>query len=115
GADAVMIGRGAQGRPWIAAAIDRVLAGGEAAEPELETRLGIVLDHFRDSLAFYGDRLGLRVFRKHLARYVEEAPCPASSEARRQAKSQLCRLESPARVEADLTRLWLGQELREAA
>ena len=115
GADAVMIGRGAQGRPWIAAAIDRALAGGYVTEPDPDPRLDIVLDHFRESLAFYGDALGLRVFRKHLARYVEEAPWPASPEARRQAKSQLCRLERPVEIENALARLWLGQELLEAA
>lgn len=116
GADAVMIGRGAQGRPWIAAGIERSLSdGGEIIEPDAEARLDIVLDHFRDSLAFYGDALGLRVFRKHLARYVEQAPWPALPEARRQAKARLCQLERPIEVEEALAVLWLRQELREAA
>ncbi|HLG90303.1 MAG TPA: tRNA dihydrouridine synthase DusB [Alphaproteobacteria bacterium] len=114
-ADAVMIGRGAQGRPWIAAAIDRALAGGDVVEPDPDLRLGIALDHFRESLAFYGDALGLRVFRKHLGRYVEEAPWPAAPDARRHAKARLCRLERPAEVEAALARLWLDEELCEAA
>lgn len=114
-ADAVMIGRGAQGRPWIAAALDRALAGGDISEPDADERLGIALDHFRDSLAFYGDALGLRVFRKHLGRYIEDAPWPASPEARRQAKARLCRLEKPADVEGALACLWLDPELREAA
>ena len=109
GADAVMIGRGAYGRPWVAAAIDAALAGGEAAaEADSDERLGIVLDHFRDSLEFYGDRLGLKVFRKHLGWYIERAPWPETPEARRAAKSRLCRLESAAEVEAALTGLWLA-------
>jgi len=59
GADAIMIGRGAYGRPWIAAAIDKALAsGGPIAEPDLAERLDIALDHFADSLRFYGDLLG---------------------------------------------------------
>ncbi len=116
GADAVMIGRGAYGRPWIAAAIDRALASGEAmAEPGLAERLAIVLDHFADSLRFYGDTLGLKVFRKHLGWYIENAPWHASAEARRAAKSQLCRLELPAGVEAALTELWSGDRLSAAA
>lgn len=105
-ADAVMVGRGVYGRPWITAQIESELAGRPFKEPDAETRLAIALDHFRDSLAFYGDRLGLKIFRKHLAAYVEQAPWPASAETRRAARSQLCRLEEPGGVEAGLTALW---------
>ena len=109
GADAVMIGRGAYGRPWIAAAIDRALAANDdAEEPGLAERLAIVLDHLADSLRFYGDALGLKIFRKHLAWYVEQAPYPATPEARRAARSVLCRMESANGVEAALGRLWLA-------
>ena len=107
GADAVMVGRGACGRPWIAAEIDRALqTGDEAREPGLAARLGIVLDHFRDSLRFYGDALGVKIFRKHLAWYVEQTPRPLNTEALRAAKSRLCRLTDPREVEAGLTQLW---------
>ncbi|MBM3483933.1 MAG: tRNA dihydrouridine synthase DusB [Alphaproteobacteria bacterium] len=107
GADAVMIGRGAYGRPWIAAAIGDVLeTGAELAEPDLDIRLAIVLEHFADSLRFYGDALGLKVFRKHLGWYVENAPWPEVPAARREAKSRLCRLERARDVEAALIGLW---------
>jgi tRNA-dihydrouridine synthase B len=107
GADAVMIGRAACGRPWLAAEIDRALqTGGETHEPGPAARLGIALDHLRDSLRFYGDRLGVRIFRKHLAWYVERAPWPSGAEARRAAKSALCRLTNPLEVETALTQLW---------
>jgi len=100
GADAIMIGRGAYGRPWIASTWN---------EPPLETRLAIALDHFADTLAFYGDTLGLRVFRKHLGWYVERV-------AGREAKSRLCRLTTPREVERALIELF-GQvfALRQAA
>jgi nifR3 family TIM-barrel protein len=106
GADGVMVGRGVYGRPWIAAQITAELSGGAFTAPDAEERLEIALDHFRDSLTFYGDRLGLRIFRKHLAAYVEQAPWPASPEARRQARSTLCRLDDPAAVERGLAALW---------
>ncbi len=110
-----MIGRGAYGRPWIAASIDRALdEAGNAAEPNLSARLGIVLDHLADSLEFYGDALGLKIFRKHLGWYVEHAPWPANADDRRAAKSALCRLESPHEVERALTHLW-SDEMRQAA
>jgi nifR3 family TIM-barrel protein len=106
-ADAVMIGRGAYGRPWIARAIDNALAANDdIAEPECEGRLAIVLGHLSDSLAFYGETLGLRMFKKHLGWYVENAPWPACPAARRAAKSQLCRLETAHQVEAQLSELW---------
>lgn len=115
GADAVMVGRGVVGKPWIAAQIEAGLDGRAFKVPALEERLHIVLDHFRDSLRFYGDRLGLRIFRKHLAAYVEEAPQPASAEARRAARSRLCRLEAPADVERELESLWRDPDRRLAA
>jgi nifR3 family TIM-barrel protein len=115
GADAVMVGRGVYGRPWIAAEIDATLEGRNFRAPDADARLGIALDHFRDSLAFYGDRLGLKIFRKHLAAYVEEAPWPASAEERRRARSRLCRLEEAAAVERGLEELWRSHEPRLAA
>jgi nifR3 family TIM-barrel protein len=111
GADAVMVGRGVYGRPWIVSAIEAALAGrAEVEEPDVETRLAIVLAHLAETLAFYGERLGLRIFRKHLGWYVQQAPWPADAEVRRAAKSALCRLESASEVERGLTRLWREAE-----
>ena len=116
GADAIMIGRGAYGRPWIAAALDKALSEGRAlVEPSLATRFGIVLEHFRDSLKFHGDLHGVRIFRKHLGWYVERAPYPLSAALRRAAKSRLCRLTSPREIESELVALWSGAECALAA
>ena len=115
GADGVMVGRGVYGRPWIAAQLEAELAGRTFAEPDAEVRLAIALDHFRDALRFYGDRLGLKVFRKHLASYIEQAPWPASVQDRRAARGVLCRLETPGDVERGLTGLWIDPERRLAA
>ena len=106
GADGVMIGRGGYGRPWIAAQIEAELAGAPFTAPDADQRLALVLGHFRASLAFYGDGLGLKMFRKHLASYVEAAPWPCDPQARREARAALCRLESPLEVERGLTALW---------
>jgi nifR3 family TIM-barrel protein len=107
GADGVMIGRGVYGRPWIATAIEAALDGRAFVEPDADERLAIALTHFRRSLEFYGDRQGLKMFRKHLASYIEAAPWPETPEARRMARATLCRLEDPAAVERELTQLWL--------
>jgi tRNA-dihydrouridine synthase B len=115
GADAVMIGRGAYGRPWIAREIDAALDGRLEASPGQQARLEIALDHLAETLAFYGDRIGLKIFRKHLGWYIEGAPSPTGPEARRAAKSQLCRVDQPAEVEAGLIALWSGDQDRLAA
>jgi nifR3 family TIM-barrel protein len=101
GADAVMIGRGAVGRPWIAAEI----AGHAGAAPR-EGLPAIVLDHFERSLAFYDSALGLRMFRKHLAAYAEQAPWRAKDEPGKEARGRLCRLETPEAVRDAVVGLW---------
>jgi tRNA-dihydrouridine synthase B len=107
GADAVMIGRGAYGRPWIAAELDRVLyTDAQMSEPDVAIRLGIALEHFTDTLRFYGDALGLKIFRKHLGWYVEQALCPADPAQRRATKARLCQIDNANDVESALAALW---------
>jgi len=116
GADAIMIGRGAYGRPWFATALDKALSDACAMiEPDLAMRLGIVLEHFRDSLLFHGDLHGVKIFRKHLGWYVEHAPFPPSAALRREAKSRLCRLTSPREIESELIALWSSAQSALAA
>jgi nifR3 family TIM-barrel protein len=107
GADAVMIGRGSYGRPWIASAIqDALSANSEMSEPDIASRLGIALAHFSDTLRFYGDALGLKIFRKHLGWYVEQALCPGDPALRRAAKARLCQIDNAKAVESALAALW---------
>ena len=114
-ADAVMIGRGALGRPWIAATIEAALEERFGSEPGPDERTAIVLDHLAASMAFYGEGLGLRMFRKHLAAYIDWAPWPSSSGMRRDARAGLCRLESAVEIEAGLRGLWGSASQRLAA
>jgi len=107
GADGVMLGRGVYGRPWLAAHLERALADGTVLdEPGREARLAIVIEHLQASAAFYGLPLGLKMFRKHLGWYIEQAPWPADPLDRRAAKARLCRLDDPTGVERALTDLW---------
>lgn len=115
GADAVMIGRGLYGRPWAPALIEAGLNGTEADEPDAAARFEIVLEHLKESLAFYGDNLGLKMFRKHLGWYAEGGPAPADAADRRAAKARLCRLETAAEVERALGELWSRDSSRLAA
>ncbi|WP_438989924.1 tRNA dihydrouridine synthase DusB [Lentibacter sp.] len=77
GADGVMIGRGAQGRPWILQQIAHELCG--AAAPTIPTEgefCYMVLSHYEAMLMFYGSDLGLRGARKHLGWYMDVANTP---------------------------------------
>lgn len=79
GASGVMVGRGAQGRPWRLSQI----AAGLAGEPEPETPEGgaladIVDRHYVSLLSFYGRDLGVRVSRKHLGWYMDDAGTPVA-------------------------------------
>lgn len=74
GADGVMVGRGAQGRPWKLAQISAALFGGRPIEvPTGSELVEMVRKHYEEMLSFYGVGLGNRVARKHLGWYMDEA------------------------------------------
>jgi len=74
GADGVMIGRGAQGKPWFLAQVAHFLETGERlAAPSWKEQGQIVRSHYSDMLTHYGVELGARSARKHLVWYLEEA------------------------------------------
>ncbi|MEY8834419.1 tRNA dihydrouridine synthase DusB [Phaeobacter italicus] len=78
GADGVMIGRGAQGKPWLLAQVAHDIWGSEAPQiPTGADLVRLVSDHYEAMLAFYGLDLGIRVARKHLGWYMDEAATPA--------------------------------------
>ncbi len=82
GADGVMIGRGAQGRPWLLAEVAHALYGTTAPErPSGAAFAEMVMVHYEETLRFYGDLLGLRVARKHLGWFMDTAG--TSTDARR--------------------------------
>ncbi len=75
GADAVMVGRAAQGRPWIFREIDHFLRTGELLPaPEIAEVRRLMANHLRAHYAFYGDYLGVRTARKHIGWYVRDLP-----------------------------------------
>ncbi len=72
GADAVMIGRAAQGRPWIFREIQHYLdTGTHMLPPTVDEIHQVMLEHLHDLYAFYGDLTGMRVARKHISWYTK--------------------------------------------
>jgi tRNA-dihydrouridine synthase B len=74
GADGVMIGRAAQGRPWIFREIAALLDGRAATSPSLQEVRDIMLAHLRDLYEFYGPEPGVRIARKHIGWYCSGRP-----------------------------------------
>ena len=78
GADALMIGRAAQGRPWIFREIKHFLATGEhLPPPELTDVKAWLIEHLHDHYALYGEYTGVRSARKHLGWYAQALPLAA--------------------------------------
>ncbi len=72
GADAVMIGRAAQGRPWVFREIQHFLTTGQIAPaPEVSEIHQVLIDHLQDLYAFYGEYTGVRMARKHISWYTK--------------------------------------------
>ncbi|MBI2312827.1 MAG: tRNA dihydrouridine synthase DusB [Betaproteobacteria bacterium] len=87
GADALMIGRAAQGRPWLFREIDHYLKTGDRLPaPEVAEIRRVLLDHLHDLYAFYGEYTGVRVARKHISWYTKGL---AGSASFRNAMNQL--------------------------
>lgn len=81
GADAVMVGRGAQGAPWQLAQIAHELWDAPAPRiPHGAALADAVETHYHDILSFYGSELGLRVARKHLGWYADASKAPNRAE-----------------------------------
>lgn len=77
GAAGVMVGRGAQGRPWVLAQIAAALHGRRApVVPQGTALAALVAAHYEAILSFYGRDLGVRVARKHLGWYLDAAGAP---------------------------------------
>lgn len=103
GAAGVMIGRAAQGKPWLPAAIRRALKhGGEIVPPSRARLLESLLTLCDDTLEFYEGALGVRIARKHIAWMID---AEFGVEAR-DIRKQICMLDDPRRVRQALIRLF---------
>lgn len=101
GADAVMIGRGAQGQPWLPGQIGRRMAGGGCEDaPSLAEQYGYVAALYDEILTHYGVRIGMRHARKHLGWALEVAAqsVAASSERLKSWRHKVLTCEAPAQV-----------------
>jgi tRNA-dihydrouridine synthase B len=111
GAAAVMIGRGAQGQPWVVGQIAAGLAGEAANDAPVGAELtAIVVEHYEGVLAEYGVEVGIRAARKHLDWYLEAANLGIGKATRK----QMLESQTPAEVIALIDSIFSG-DMREAA
>jgi len=108
GADAVMVGRGSYGQPWLAGAI----AGSDFAPRSSEDVLSYIIRHYEDMLDHYGSKTGIRHARKHLGWYLDRHVDAVSSspEKSKKAKAEIMTLIDPEAVIAALARIFLHDE-----
>jgi tRNA-dihydrouridine synthase B len=96
GADGIMLGRAAHGRPWIFREFDHFLATGERlASPSAAEMRAVALEHLEGLYSLYGEQLGLRIARKHIGWYTRGFP---GGEAFRREANQI--LSAPAQLAA---------------
>lgn len=75
GADGVMIGRGAYGKPWLLGQVMHWLEHGtRPAEPDIDEQFVVIREHYEDMLSHYGSETGVRLARKHLGWYTKGLP-----------------------------------------
>ncbi len=111
GADAVMIGRAAVGKPWLPGMIARGLRGESSAEPPVSERLAAARDHLESLVSTMGAHAGLRHARKHLAAYADNAGADPS-DSRRQ---RLVTADNVREAETLLESLFLDPEAHKTA
>jgi tRNA-dihydrouridine synthase B len=110
GADGVMIGRGAYGRPWLLAqAMAELVEGAAWTEPSLDEQLRTMLDQYDEMLTLYGTHTGVNLARKHIGWYTKGLP--GSAELRNRVNQQ----DDPAVVVAMLTEFYSPWLTRAAA
>jgi nifR3 family TIM-barrel protein len=105
----LMVGRGAQGKPWQPAAIAHNLAtGGAIAPPGAGRMLQSLIELHTDCLEFYGSSLGQRIARKHIAWTIDAALTDMDPDERRAMRAEICRLEDPNATVRALIALFAG-------
>ncbi|AQQ06651.1 tRNA dihydrouridine synthase DusB [Roseibium algicola] len=115
GADGVMIGRGAYGRPWLPGHIGHFLASGEQLDAPTGTELAeLVAEHYEAILSHYGERQGVRIARKHLGWYLDETASAGAADIPGSVRKTLMTSNQPSEV-IRLASDWLSSSNKRTA
>jgi tRNA-dihydrouridine synthase B len=105
GADGVMIGRAAQGRPWLVGEIGAGLITGQVPVTPWEEKISALTQQAVEAYEFYGEPLGIRMMRKHFASFLEMDAAHLPPDALGAVRDVLCRSRDPVAVLAALDSL----------
>ena len=111
GASGVMLGRGVTGRPWRLAEVSHALFGTPYQEPTAEQKLASILTQIDGSVELYGEKLGVRVVRKHVAAFVDAWCSDYGLPPMTQQRVALCRLESASALKDGLEAALIGMRV----
>lgn len=110
GADGIMIGRGAYGRPWLLGQVMRWFESGErVADPSLDEQYAAIVEHYEAMLSHYGIVTGVNMARKHIGWYTKGIP--GSADFRNKVNQE----PDPSRVKAMLAEFYAPYRLKAAA
>ena len=100
GADGVMIGRAATGRPWLPGAIAKALSIGadDVSTPPLREQAALLFEQYEATLDLYGHQVGIRNARKHLAAFIDVTQELGDDAQRRLLRGQICRSTDPKEI-----------------
>ena len=116
GANGAMVGRGLVGRPW--AIFDMQRAAGETVSGggyDLSQQLEIILTHLSESLSLYGDNKGVRMYRKHLAAYIEHGDLGLTPPKMASTRSRLCQINDARELSDEIRTLYTQANERAVA
>jgi tRNA-dihydrouridine synthase B len=111
GATGVMLGRGATGRPWRLAEVSHALFGTPYEAPTAEQKLASMLAQVDASVALYGEKLGVRVVRKHIAAFVDAWCEDHGLPPMAQERVALCRMDGAGALKDGLTEALAGMRV----
>ena len=115
GAYGVMIGRAALGQPWLLGEIEASRTGKAYANPDLSEQCDSLCEQIEDSMSLYGEKLGLRTVRKHIAAYIDHVDLPFDEAERRNLRSILCQFDEAAPLLRNIRDIYAGGKLMVAA
>lgn len=110
GAFGVMIGRATMGQPWMAG----LISGALSEPPKTDEQCDSLCDQIDDSVALYGERLGVRTVRKHISAAIDQVPLALVPDERRGLRAELCQIDDASDLKDALIRVY-SAPVREAA
>ena len=111
GSYGVMVGRATLGQPWLPG----LIAGTLKSTPSIEEQLDSLCEQIDDSVDLYGERLGVRTARKHIAAAIDQVQLQIGKQFRRQARAEICQIDDAPTLKQAIKSLYARPAIELAA